>query len=352
MLDQAGEVRWMSRPAHALFGLAEDDIAGRPFATLFAHESQKGIVDYLTRLREGRTLPEDAEGREAIGRAAEGRFVALAVKIGELPHGRGWCAAIRDISRRKRAEEELTRAQRQAEEASLQKSRFLANISHELRTPLNAILGFADVMATECFGPIGSERYLEYLDDIKRSGHHVLDLVNDLLDISKIEAGKLDLSFEAVSLNEVIGEVVALMQPQANREQVIVRSNLPSSVPPVVADRRSIRQIALNLVSNAIRFTPEGGQIIVSTSVGGDGGVVMRFRDSGIGMSDKELELAMMPFQQVNPASRRRGDGTGLGLPLTKAMVEANSARFAISSTPGEGTLVEVFFPRQRVLDD
>ncbi|WP_370196971.1 PAS domain S-box protein [Aurantimonas sp.] len=352
LVDREGMIRSMNRAAHALFGIAADDAAGRPFVTLLAHESQKPTLEHIETLRTaGATAPRD-EGREVIGRVAEGGFVPLSVSFGRLPEERGWCAVIRDISRAKRVEQELIKARSEAEAASLQKSQFLANVSHELRTPLNAIIGFADVIATECFGPIGNERYLEYLDDIKRSGHHVLDLVNDLLDISKIEAGKLELAFEAVSLNEVIGEVVALMQPQANREQVIVRSNLPSSVPPVVADRRSMRQIALNLVSNAVRFTPAGGQIIVSTSYSPEGDVVVRFRDSGIGMSEDEIEIAMMPFQQVNPGNRRRGEGTGLGLPLTKALAEANRAGFAMSSTPGEGTLVEISFPPQRVLTD
>ncbi|NDV86121.1 PAS domain S-box protein [Aurantimonas aggregata] len=349
-IDSAGNIRSMNGSAHALFGIEEDDSAGRPFVTLFAHESQKATMEYLESLREGGASAIVNEGREVIGRVAQGGFIPLSITLGPLPDDRGWCAVIRDIAHWKRVEEELTSARRQAEAASVQKSQFLTNVSHELRTPLNAIIGFADVMATECFGPIGNDRYLEYLEDIKRSGHHVLDLVNDLLDISKIEAGKLDLSFEAVSLNAVMAEVVALMQPQANRERVLVRSNLPSSVPPVVADHRSIRQIAMNLVSNAIRFTPPGGQIIVSTSYVAEGDVALRFRDSGIGMTEHEIEIAMLPFQQVNPTSRRRGEGTGLGLPLTKAMAEANRANFTISSTPGEGTLVEILFPRQRVL--
>ncbi|MCC4299488.1 PAS domain S-box protein [Aurantimonas coralicida] len=352
LVDRDGMIRSMNRAAHALFGIGADDAAGRPFVTLLAHESQKPTLEHIETLRTAGAMAPRDEGREVIGRVAEGGFVPLSVSFGRLPEERGWCAVIRDISRAKRVEQELIKARSEAEAASLQKSQFLANVSHELRTPLNAIIGFADVIATECFGPIGNERYLEYLDDIKRSGHHVLDLVNDLLDISKIEAGKLELAFEAVSLNEVIGEVVALMQPQANREQVIVRSNLPSSVPPVVADRRSMRQIALNLVSNAVRFTPAGGQIIVSTSYSPEGDVVVRFRDSGIGMSEDEIEIAMMPFQQVNPGNRRRGEGTGLGLPLTKALAEANRAGFAMSSTPGEGTLVEISFPPQRVLTD
>ncbi|KQT52382.1 hypothetical protein ASG43_20225 [Aureimonas sp. Leaf454] len=352
LLDMAGNIRAMNGSAHALFGLSAAEAFGRHVSSLFAHESQKATVDYLDMLRDDGIGGILNDGREVIGRVSQGGFIPLFITIGRLSGERGWCVVIRDIAHWKRIEEDLVNARRQAEAASLHKSRFLANISHELRTPLNAIIGFADVMSSECFGPIGNERYLEYLGDIKRSGHHVLDLVNDLLDISKIEAGKIDLSFEAVSLNEVVSEVVSLMQPQANRERVIVRSNLPSSVPPVVADRRTIRQIALNLVANAIRFTPAGGQIIASTTYTAEGDVLLRFRDSGIGMTEREIELALTPFQQVHAPSANRGEGTGLGLPLTKAMVEANRAQFSIQSTPGEGTLVEIAFPAPRVLAD
>ncbi|KQT69779.1 MULTISPECIES: histidine kinase dimerization/phospho-acceptor domain-containing protein [unclassified Aureimonas] len=350
LLDSSGNIRAMNGSAHALFGIGVDEAFGRHLSSLFAHESQKATVDYLDMLRDDGIGGILNDGREVIGRVSQGGFIPLFITIGRLTGERGWCVVIRDIAHWKRIEEDLVNARRQAEAASLHKSRFLANISHELRTPLNAIIGFADVMSSECFGPIGNERYLEYLGDIKRSGHHVLDLVNDLLDISKIEAGKVDLSFEAVSLNEVISEAVSLMQPQANRERVIVRSNLPSSVPPVVADRRTMRQIALNLLANAIRFTPAGGQIIASTTYAAEGDVLLRFRDSGIGMTEREIELALTPFQQVHAPSANRGEGTGLGLPLTKAMVEANRAYFSIQSTPGEGTLVEIVFPAPRVL--
>ena len=168
------------------------------------------------------------------------------------------------------------------------------------------------------------------------------------------------MQFEAVSLNDAIGEAIALMQPQANRERVIIRSSFQSNLPDIVADARSIKQVALNLLSNAVRFTATGGQVIVSTNYELNGDVVMRVRDTGVGMTKAEVEQALKPFRQVNTMQRRqtesakdwRNEGTGLGLPLTKAMVEANRAQFAIDSTPGRGTVVEIVFPPTRVLAD
>src|SRR5690606_37335537 len=164
-----------------------------------------------------------------------------------------------------KAEEDLLSAKRQAEQASSKKSDFLAKVSHEIRTPLNAIIGFSEVMLEERFGPVGNDRYKQYLKDIHASGEHLISLRTDLLDLSKIEAGKLDLTFAPLDLNELVQQCVALMQPQANRARIIIRTALSSSLPPVLADARSVRQIALNLLSNSIKFTAAGGQVIVST---------------------------------------------------------------------------------------
>ncbi len=352
IIDNDGAIRSVSKPAEALFGYNDTDLTGRPFTSLFAIESQRPAREYLDGLAGNGVASVLNDGREVIGREAQGRFIPLFMTIGRLPHESGFCAVLRDITHWKRAEEELTEARAAAERASSQKTEFLARVSHEIRTPLNAIIGFSELMIDEKFGPIGSDRYRDYLRDINRSGNHVLDLVNDLLDISKIEAGQQELSYEAVSLNDVLGEAVAMMQPQANRERVIIRSSLSSNLPEVVADLRSIRQIALNLLSNAIRYTPAGGQVIVSTVYEPSGDIAMRVRDTGVGMAAAEIEQALKPFKQINAMKRPRGDGTGLGLPLTKAMVEANRARFVIQSTPGEGTLVEIIFPSQRVLAD
>jgi signal transduction histidine kinase len=254
----------------------------------------------------------------------------------------------RDITQWKKAEAELIAAKRQAEDASSAKSDFLAKISHEIRIPLNAIIGFSEVMMEERFGPIGNERYREYLKDMHASGGHLLSLINDLLDLSKIEAGMLELTFTSVALNDLVQQCVAIMQPQANREGVIIGTSLAPALPQIVADARSVRQIVFNLLSNSIKFTAAGGQLTVSTARSAADEVVLRVRDTGIGMSEEEIATALEPFRQL--ATSARTAGTGLGLPLTKALVEANRAAFRLHSCPNEGTLVEIAFPATRVL--
>ncbi|MCK3775814.1 PAS domain S-box protein [Ensifer sesbaniae] len=350
VLGHDGDIRSVNRSASALFNYDEGEIRGKPFAALFAHESQKAVIDYLHGLSGHGVASVLNDGREVIGREANGGFIPLFMTIGRLSASNGFCAVIRDITQWKRTEEELRNAKRAAETANAHKTEFLARVSHEIRTPLNAIIGFSDMMASEHFGPVGHPRYIEYAGDIGRSGRHVLDIVNDLLDISKIEAGEMELDFCAVEINEAVSEAVSLVQPQANSQRVIIRTSLSAAVPNVVADGRSIKQIALNILANAIRFTPSGGQIVVSTSYEANGSVILRIRDTGVGMTRSELDQAMKPFRQVTTGGRKRGDGTGLGLPLTKAMAEANRAHFSITSAPNDGTLVEISFPSQRVL--
>jgi signal transduction histidine kinase len=239
-------------------------------------------------------------------------------------------------------------AREEAERASAAKSEFLARVSHEIRTPLNAIIGFAEVMIEERFGPVGSERYKEYLKDVHTSGVHVLSLVNDLLDLSKIESGKMELAVEEVEVNAIVAECVSIMQTQANQQRVVMRLSLSPRLPRIRADERSLRQILLNLLSNAVKFNEAGGQVIVSSALTDAGYVVIRVKDTGIGMSDDEIQLALEPFRQL--ATARKSSGTGLGLPVTKALIEANHASFLIKSRKNEGTLVEVAFPTARGL--
>ncbi|MEP3276920.1 MAG: PAS domain-containing sensor histidine kinase, partial [Stappiaceae bacterium] len=346
-----GIVQAVNRSAEALFGRNSEELIGGELAACLAPESRRSIRDYIGGLTQNGVASLLNDGREVIGIAEGGGMIPLFMTIGRI-NTEGddikLCAVLRDITQWKKAEEELTSASREAELASSQKSDFLAKISHEIRTPLNAIIGFSEVMMEERFGPIGNERYREYLLDIHNSGAHIMSLINDLLDLSKIEAGKLELTFESVSVNEIIRECVALMQPQANRDRIIIRASLPTSTPNVVADARSLRQIILNLLSNAIKFNNPGGQVIISTVLESNGELFIRVRDTGIGMNKKDLKLALEPFRQLHTA--RLGGGTGLGLPLTKALAEANRAMFNLESETGEGTLVEIAFPAQRVL--
>ncbi len=243
-----GEIRSLNRSASALFNYDDAEVRAKPFAMLFAHESQRAVMDYLAGLSGHGVASVLNDGREVIGREAGGGFIPLFMTMGRLSSSNGYCAVIRDITQWKRSEEELRAAKRAAETANAHKTEFLARVSHEIRTPLNAIIGFSDMMASEHFGPIGNARYVEYAGDIGRSGRHVLDIVNDLLDISKIEAGEMELDFAEVDINEAVSEAVALVQPQANMQRVIIRTSLPGTVPAVVADQRSIKQIALNIL--------------------------------------------------------------------------------------------------------
>jgi PAS domain S-box-containing protein len=350
VIDGRGRISNFNRSAEALFGVEASDVLGKPFTDLLADESRKAALDYLDGLAENGVASVLNDGREVIGKVPQGGLIPLFMTMGRLGRTDKFCAVLRDITHWKNAEEELVAARRAAETANAQKSDFLAKISHEIRTPLNAIIGFSELMAEERFGPIGNQRYRDYLRDIHVSGSHLMSLINDLLDLSKIEAGKLELSFESVAINEAIQECVALMQQQANRERIIIRTSLSSGVPNIVADPRSLRQILLNLLSNAIKFTQAGGQVIVSTAIEDNGEVVIRIRDTGVGMSEKDIETALKPFRQLATSGRPRGEGTGLGLPLTKALVEANRAAFAIDSAVNQGTLVKITFPTTRVL--
>lgn len=349
-VDERGRILSLNKTAEALFGYDQREVTGELFTLLFAAESHAPALDYLEGLKGGGVASVMNDGREVVGRVRQGGKIPLFMTMGQIAEGteRRFCAVLRDITAWKKTEGELVEARKAAEKASAQKSDVLAKISHEIRTPLNAIIGFAEVMAEERFGPIGNERYKEYLRDIHQSGGYVISLVNDLLDLAKIEAGKLDLDFVSVNLNEIALSAVSLLQPEAQRGRVVLRSGLSPKLPPVVADQRSIRQIVINLLSNAVKFTDAGGQVIISTALGDQGEAILRVRDTGIGMDDKEIELALEPFRQV-PTTRRAG-GTGLGLPLTKALVEANRAAMSITSVKKEGTLVEITFPPQRVL--
>jgi PAS domain S-box-containing protein len=303
VLDASGGILSANRSAQALFGYEEGHFTSRTLDDLLAPESRSTAHKYLERLTGSRGAGVLNAGYEAIGCVRQGGLIPLYITMGCIEGSEKLCAVLRDITAWKRSAEELNSAKQAAEKASIAKSEFLAKMSHEIRTPLNAIIGFSEVMMDERFGPIGNERYRQYLKDIHASGGHLISLLNDLVDLSKIEAGILDLTFVSVNLNDLLQQCVAIMQQQANRERVIIRTALAANLPHIIADARSLRQIALNLLSNSIKHTGAGGQVIVSTALTDDQEVVLRVRDTGNGMSKEDLESALEPF--------RRADATG-----------------------------------------
>jgi two-component system cell cycle sensor histidine kinase PleC len=243
----------------------------------------------------------------------------------------------------------LARALEAAAAGNQSKSQFLATMSHELRTPLNAVIGFSEILKDEIFGPIGSARYKDYAASIHQSGAHLLGLINDILDISKFDAGKLELHEEPVDIGHCIAECVRLMEPQAQKAKVSLRTDLPDGALTLKADDRRLRQVLLNLLSNAVKFTPDGGQVTVSATRK-DGRLTIACADTGIGIAAKDIPLALERFGQIDSTLSRKYEGTGLGLPLAKHLVELHGGNLAIESEVGTGTTVRIHFPDARVL--
>ena len=341
MFDEVGQISAANRSAEALFGYDGDALAQHNLIELFAPESRAAVLDYLDSIKSGRAQSVLDHGLEALGQVREGGLFPLTMTIGRTrADGPNFFAVFRDLSQVQRTETELSQAKRLAERAAGAKADVLARLSHEIRAPLNAIIGFAEVMIEERFGPLGNERYVDYLKDIRASGERVIGIVDDLLDLSRIETGKLDLAFASINLNELVEQSVAVMQPRANRERIIIRTSLAHSLPTVVADAQALRQIVMNLISTSIHLANAGGQVIVSTALSDAGEVVLRVRDTGSRLNDDELAAALQPFR--TPSDRT--EAAGVSLSLTKALVEANRATFHIKSAPQSGTLIEVVF--------
>ena len=252
-------------------------------------------------------------------------------------------ASARDITALKQAEAQLVAAKEQAEAASHAKSEFLANMSHELRTPLNAIIGFSELMGGGIFGPL-PQRYAEYAHDISTSARHLLEVINDILDLAKVEAGQLGLHCGSVATDALVKGCARLVADRAEASGIALEVAECAGVAPIWGDSTRLRQIVINLLSNAVKFTPRGGRVAIEARTE-HGEVVLTIRDSGVGMSLDEVEVALQPFSQIESAMTRRQDGTGLGLPLTKALTERHGGRLTIASAPGAGTTVEVRLP-------
>jgi PAS domain S-box-containing protein len=272
------------------------------------------------------------------------------IKVSDHKTADGSIVGIRtDITELKHREEALFAAKETAEIASRSKSEFLANISHELRTPLNAIIGFSEIMREQIFGPLGSPQYLEYTGDVLDSAHHLLDVINDILDIAKAEAGKLELIEDEVDMVNVVRSATRLIQERAQRGRVTITSKLGEGLPQVLADERKLKQILLNLLTNSVKFTPPDGTIEIAWKLSASGDFLLIVTDTGIGIAAEDIATALAPFGQVDSKLNRKYEGTGLGLPLSNAMIKLHGGDLAIDSVVGKGTTVTVRLPASRI---
>lgn len=346
--DGSGDIRFVNDRFTQLTGYSRDEAMGQNPRLLKSKDTPQSVhKEIWEHITQGKVWRGELKDRRKDGVAFWAYATIAPVKndAGEITH---FVATHEDISERKLAEQQLREATERAEVASRTKSEIMANMSHELRTPLNAIIGFSDTMLHEVFGPMNNERYSDYTRDIHESGKHLLELINDILDVSAIEAGKLELRDTAIELAPVIQSCIKLVQLRADEGEVRLDCRLQANLPQLFGDERRIKQVLLNVLSNAVKFTPEGGRVTLSAITAPDGGLRLEIEDTGIGMDEAGIGIALSPFGQVDSKLARKYEGTGLGLPLTKSLVEAHGGTLEVRSQLGSGTTVIAQFPPAR----
>ena len=314
-------------------------------------EDRRKFVDKVNQLKGGDYTTIEYKVRSADGRVVHMRNMLTVInsraKNGAVTRvAQGY---LLDITEMKTAQVTLDEARRGAEEANKSKSEFLANMSHELRTPLNSVIGFAEVMKDEVFGSIG-ERYKEYAESVHTSGQHLLSLINDVLDLSKIEAGKIELVEEETDIAVVLSKCRQLLHERASQAGLHIRLEIPAPLPFVIVDGRRIKQVILNLMSNAVKFTPPGGRLTLRAELQAPRGLLISVGDTGIGMSKEEVDIALEQFGQIDSELSRQHEGTGLGLPIARSLAELHGGELEVESKKDAGTTVTLWLPMQRIV--
>jgi PAS domain S-box-containing protein len=331
----------VGRPNDSLLGLTDYDIVPREQAAFFQDVDRKVLSAGAP--HETEEMLTSADGveywlftRKSMVKVASGERYLVGI--------------ISDITERKRMEKDLVAAKLQAEDANRAKSQFLANMSHELRTPLNAVIGFAEIIKDELLGAINEPRYRDYATDIHHSGKALLNLINDILDMTRVEAGTYQLREDVCDVAKIVGNAADLVRKLALQSELNVCLDVPDDMPFLFADERCVRQVVVNFLSNGIKFTPKGGNVVVRARLEPDGAVAIIVADTGIGMAQDDIPNALSPFRQLESSHGRKYEGTGLGLSLTKAMLELHEGTLHVDSKLGAGTTVTARFPSRRTI--
>ncbi len=347
-VNEDQKVTFCNRYFTETFGLNQEKSIGAQVETLLGRPNHRRLRDALRLALENRVQSGEAQLHLARG---EHRFMSyhLVPHCDDMGRVLGAFMLLSDIDEIKRAESSLRNAKDLAEEANRAKSDFLANMSHELRTPLNAILGFSEILSHELFGEILNAEYKEYSRIIHDSGQHLLNLINDILDLSKIESGRIELQEEPVNLYDAMATVTRLVGERAQNAKVDLIVDLPPDLPLLMADATGVKRVVINLLTNAIKFTDPGGTVSITASLTRRW-LTLSVSDTGVGISQADIQRVFAPFEQVDGSLARRSDGVGLGLPITRSLMRLHGGDISLSSKEGEGTTVVVRFPRERVL--
>jgi two-component system, cell cycle sensor histidine kinase DivJ len=340
---------YISPAVRRLYGYEPEEAMAMSAEEIIHPDDMAGVQEALSRLQQGEVAPVTYRGRRNDGtyiwvEASLKRSLNPETGVTEV------VAVVRDVGERIRYQEELQRAKEQADAANRAKSEFLGMMSHELRTPLNAVIGFTELMKEEVMGPIGNPHYRSYIADIHFSSTHLLNLINDILDVTKAEAGKLELQEDAFDLRQVIEAVVSVSRPPIDQAGLTVAIDLAADLPLLRADERKVRQVFFNLIGNAVKFTPAGGRIDVTGRFDERSGIALTVKDSGIGIAPENLARVIEPFVQIGRPLSRHHTGTGLGLPTAKRIMELHQGRLSLQSALGIGTEATVTFPPERAV--